>query len=347
MSLSTVPVRLARSPRTREAGRVVLAKLVHAVVVIFLAYSASFLLLFVLPGNAVLARIGTTDAVGAGDISAMSGSIQQLREQLGLTASLWQQYLAGLDGLVHGSLGHSLVTDQSVTYAIGQALPSTLELAGVSLLFSVPIGFLLAVLAVNPRSRLLRSLAALVPSAYLSLPVFWVGIMFIYIFSIKLGWFPSNGTQGVASLVLPATVLSLLGGTQFAQVLISSLRTEVAATYASVTAPAKGASRLYTVYRHCLRNASFPFLAVFGLRVGSLLGGTVIIEVVFSRNGIGSLIITSVENVDLTVVLGLVVLLSVMYVLINALVDIGYVLLDPRLRRPAVVSDSVPEVSNG
>jgi peptide/nickel transport system permease protein len=345
MSITTVPVRLVRSGVTRDVGRVVVGKLAHAVAVILLAYSASFFLLFVLPGDAVLARIGTTDVIGQGDLGAMGGSIQKLREQLGLADSLWHQYLAGLDGLIHGDLGHSLVNDQSVTSLIGQALPNTLALAGVSLLFSVPLGFLAAVLAVNPRSRLVRSLAALAPSAYVSLPVFWVGILFIYVFSVRLGWFPSNGSQGISSLVLPAAVLTLLGAAQFAQVLISSLRTEVATTYASVTAPAKGAGRLYTVCRHCLRNASFPFLAIFGLRVGSLLGGTVVIEVVFSRNGIGSLIVTSVQNVDLTVVLGLVVLLSVVYVGINALVDFGYVFLDPRLRRRAAVSD--PEVSNG
>jgi peptide/nickel transport system permease protein len=322
-----------------EVVRVVAGKIARAVVVIFAAYSASFFLLFVLPGDAVLARIGTTDTIGSADVSDLN--LDVLRDQVGLSDSLWTQYLHGLTGLLHGDLGRSLVTEQPVTQLLGEVLPNTLTLAGVSLLVSVPLGFLLAVLAVNPRSRALRSLGSLVPSAYVSLPVFWVGILFVYLFAITLGWFPSNGSQGIASLVLPTAVLAFLGAAQFAQVLISSLRTELGTTYAAVTAPAKGAGRFYTLYRHCLRNASFPFLAVFGLRIGQLLGGTVVVEMVFSRVGLGRLMVDSVKAVDLTVVLGLVVVLAVAYVVINALVDIGYVLLDPRLRRRAPVHEEV------
>ena len=311
--------------------RTVSGKLARAVVVIFAAYSASFFLLFVLPGDAVLARIGTTDTIGSADVADLN--LDVLRDEVGLSGSLWTQYMDGLTGLLRGDLGRSLVTEQPVTTLLGEVLPNTLTLAGVSLLVSVPLGFLLAVLAVNPRSRAVRSLASLVPSAYVSLPVFWVGILFVYFFAITLGWFPSNGSQGVASLVLPVAVLALLGAAQFAQVLISSLRTELGTTYAAVTAPAKGAGRFHILVRHCLRNASFPFLAVFGLRVGQLLGGTVVVEMVFSRVGLGRLMVDSVKAVDLTVVLGLVVVLALVYVVVNALVDIGYVLLDPRLRR--------------
>ncbi len=314
-----------------RAVQVVAGKLARAIVVIFAAYSASFLLLFVLPGDAVLARIGTTDTIGSADVADLN--LDLLRDEVGLSGDLWTQYTDGLAGLLRGDLGRSLVTEQPVTTLLGEVLPNTLTLAAVSLVISVPLGFLLAVLAVNPRSRVLRSLASLLPSAYVSLPVFWVGILFVYFFSITLGWFPSNGSQGIESLVLPVAVLALLGAAQFAQVLISSLRTELGATYAAVTAPAKGAGRFHTLWRHCLRNASFPFLAVFGLRVGQLLGGAVVVEMVFSRVGLGRLMVDSVKAVDLTVVLGLVVVLAVAYVVINALVDIGYVLLDPRLRR--------------
>jgi peptide/nickel transport system permease protein len=338
VAVATRPRSRLPAAAVRGLARVVVQKLVHAAAVVLTAYSASFFLLFVLPGDAVLARIGTTDTMGRSDVSGLD--LSSLRSEAGLDDSRATQYWHGLTGLLHGDLGHSLITEQSVTSLIGEALPNTLTLAVASLLLSVPLGFLLAVLAVLPRSRWIRSIAALVPSAYVSLPVFWVGILFVYFFSITLGWFPSNGSQGLSSLVLPTAVLSLLGAAQFAQVLISSLRAEVGQTYAAVTAPAKGASRFHTLWRHCLRNASFPFLAIFGLRVGGLLGGTVVIEVVFSRIGIGRLMVDSVKGVDLTVVLGLVVVLSLVYVLINALVDVGYALLDPRLRhRDAVTSE--------
>ncbi|MFE2756653.1 ABC transporter permease [Actinosynnema sp. NPDC059335] len=328
MSHSTPP-----TPAARGLARVVAAKLARAAAVILAAYSASFFLLFVLPGDAVLARIGTTDTLGSADVADLD--LDLLRQEVGLSDSLWAQYADGVTGLLRGDLGRSLVTEQPVTHLLAEVLPNTVTLAAVSLAASVPLGFLLAVLAVNPRSRAVRSLASLIPSAYVSLPVFWVGILFVYFFSITLGWFPSNGSRGAASLVLPAAVLALLGAAQFAQVLISGLRAELGATYAAVTAPAKGAGRFHTLYRHCLRNASFPFLAVFGLRVGQLLGGTVVVEVVFSRVGLGRLMVDSVKAVDLTVVLGLVVVLAAAYVVVNALVDIGYVLLDPRLRRRA------------
>lgn len=320
----------APSPVGRMA-RLVGGKLVHAALVVYAAYSVTFFLLFVLPGDAVLARIGTTDSIGSADISDLN--LDVLRDEVGLSGSRWQQYGHGLVGLLRGDLGSSLINDRSVASLLAETLPNTLTLAGLSLLFSVPLGVLLAVLAVNPRSRLVRSVAALIPSAWVSLPVFWIGILFIYLFSITLGWFPSGGSQSAAALVLPTAVLALLGAAQFAQVIIASLRTELGTTYASVTAPTKGASRFYTVWHHCLRNAAFPFLAVFGLRVGQLLGGTVVIEVVFSRTGVGRLMVDSVKSVDLTVVLGLVVVFALVYVVVNALVDIGFGLLDPRLRR--------------
>lgn len=321
--------------RTRAGGllRTAGSRLAHAAAVIFIAYSATFFLLFVLPGDAVLARIGTTDTIGSADVSQLN--LDELRDEVGLTDDLGTQYLRGLTGLLHGDLGRSLVTEEPVAGMIADVLPSTVTLAAVSLVLAVPLGFLLAVLAVNPRSRLVRAVASLLPSAYVSLPVFWVGLLFIYLFSLTLGWFPSNGSEEPAALVLPATVLALLGAAQFAQVLISSLRAELGASYAAVTAPAKGAGRFTVVCRHCLRNASFPFLAVFGLRVGSLLGGTVVVEMVFSRAGLGRLMVDAVKAVDLTVVLGLVVVLAAVYVVINILVDVGYALLDPRLRRPS------------
>ncbi|GAA1996988.1 ABC transporter permease [Microbacterium ulmi] len=314
----------------------VLRKVVHAVLVVVAAYSATFFLLFVLPGDAILARIGTQEALGTSDLQNLE--LDTLRQELGLSDPLWLQYLRGLGGLATGSLGRSLVSGLPVADLIFEALPNTLILAGVSLLVSVPLGFLLALLAVYPRSRAVRSVAALVPAAYTSLPVFWVGILLIFVFSITLGWLPAFGSSGPESLILPVTVLALGGAAQFAQVLISSLRAELDASYAAVTAPAKGAGRLYTIVRHCLRNAAFPFLTVFGLRVGTLLGGTVVVELVFSRSGIGRLMVESVKSVDLTVVLGIVALIAVVYVVVNILVDIGYLLLDPRLRRrPALV----------
>ena len=335
--MSAVAERLGIAVRAVDVGRVRLVagylvrKLLHAVLVVIAAYSATFFLLFVLPGDAVLARIGTNNDVGVAELGSID--FDALRAELGLTDPLWLQYLRGLGGLFTGSLGRSLVSGLPVADLIADALPNTLVLAGVSLLVSVPLGFGLALLAVHPRARWIRSLAALVPSAYVSLPVFWVGILLISLFSVTLHWLPGFGSQGPESLVLPVVVLALGGAAQFAQVLISSLRTELATSYAAVTAPAKGAGRLYTLLRHCLRNAAFPFLTVFGLRVGTLLGGTVVVELVFSRTGIGRLIVDSVKSVDLTVVLGIVVLIAVVYVVVNAIVDVGYLLLDPRLRR--------------
>jgi peptide/nickel transport system permease protein len=329
------PLRPVARPQAARRGpaRTIAASLLRAVLVVWAAYTLAFLLLFVLPGDAVLARIGAADAVGASDLSA--ADLSALRGQLGLESSLLVQYGRGLLGLVTGDLGNSLVNGRPVTELIGEGLPGTAALAGFSLLLSVVLGLLLAILAVAPRSRAIRSLAAIVPSVYVSLPVFWVGILLIYVFALQLRWVPSSGSEGLGSLLLPGAVIGMLGAAQFAQVLISSLRTEMGTTYATVTAPSKGASRVYTVIRHCLRNAALPFLTVLGLRIASLLGGTVVVETVFSRSGLGRLIVESVRSVDLTVVLGIVALLAVVYVVVNLLIDVAYTLIDPRLRRPA------------
>jgi len=329
-------IRRLGSARNRIATKYVTQRLVHAVFVVVAAYSVTFFLLFVLPGDAVLARIGSHEAVGNADIGNLN--LDELRGELGLMDSLWVQYLRGLTGLLTLDLGQSLVSGVPVARLIFDALPSTLLLAGISLIVAVPLSLVFALAAVHPRSRWIRSLAALIPAAYVSLPVFWVGILLISLFSVTLGWLPAFGSRGWQSLVLPVTVLALGGAAQFAQVLISSLRSELGSSYAAVTAPAKGAGRFYTIMRHCLRNASFPFLTVLGLRIGTLLGGTVVVELVFSRKGIGRLIVDSVKSVDLTVVLGIVALIAIVYVVVNILVDFGYLLLDPRLRRvPAPV----------
>lgn len=330
-----------RAVRRGGFGRLALVKTGHALAVVLVAYTVTFLLLFVLPGDAILARIGTGDGFGTADLSSLD--LDSLRDEVGLRDSLFVQYLRGLGGIVTGSLGISLVSEQPVLGLILEALPNTAILAVSSLVLSVVVAFVMALLAVYPRTRWVRSLFSLLPSAYVSLPVFWVGVLFIYFFSSSLGWLPATGSRGFESLILPTVVLSLGGAAQFAQVLIGSLRTELRASYATVTVPAKGASPLYVLVHHCLRNASFPFLTVFGLRVGALLGGTVIIEMVFSRTGIGRLLVDSVKSVDLTVVLGVVVVISVIYVIVNALVDVGYVLLDPRLRRTA--GDTTTEAS--
>lgn len=338
--LAPRPPRLA-GRRAASWSRFVLRKLLHALVVVLLAYSLSFFLLFILPGDAILARIGL-EAVGTADLSTLE--LDGLREEVGLGDPIYQQYVRGLIGLFTGDLGRSMLNGRPVIDLLLETMPNTLTLAGVSILLAIPLGFVLAIAAVYSRTRWVSSLLSLLPSAYVSLPIFWIGIVAIYVFSFTLGWLPASGSRGLASIVMPATVLALGGAAQFAQVLIASLREELETTYASTTAPAKGATRFGVLVRHCLRNASFPFLTVLGLRVGTLLGGTVIVEMVFTRAGLGRLMVDSVQSVDLTVVLGVVVVIAVAYVVINALVDFGYLLLDPRLRRRAEVRGK-PEVA--
>ena len=240
-----------------------------------------------------------------------------------------------LGNYLHGDLGRSIQSGAPVTSAIGHALPQTLQLAGLALALAVVCGVALALLAAYTRSRWLRQSLLSLPPLAVSIPSFWVGLMLLQLFSFHWALFPAVGNEGFSSLVLPAITLALPTAAVIAQVLAKSLSTTWQQPYIE-TARAKGADRLRIVLHHALRNAIIPTLTMVGLIIGSLLAGTVVVETVFSRNGIGRLTATAVTDQDIPLVQGLVMLSAVIFVVVNLAVDLAYPLVDPRIARTPV-----------
>ncbi|KAA1036060.1 Dipeptide transport system permease protein DppB [Pseudonocardia sp. Ae406_Ps2] len=308
-----------------------LRRLGLAAVVLWAAWTVSFVVLYLLPGDPVATMASASDGepVSPAELAA-------LRARYGLDQPLPVQYVTKLWAALHGDLGTSFVSGQDVRTAVAEALPPTLQIAAAGLVVAVVAGTAVAVAATWVRSPWLRQVLASLPSLAVSLPVFWVGLMLVQLFSFSLGWLPSVGDRGPESLVLPAVTLGLPTGALVAQVLAKSLGQALDSPYVT-TARAKGVGEAAVHLRHALGNAAIPALTVLGYVVGNVLAGSVVVETVFTRPGLGRLTVASVGAQDIPVVQGIVLFAALAFVVVNLLVDLAYPLLDPRV---AVASGS-------
>lgn len=304
--------------------RYVLLRLLQAIGVLWAAYTVSFLVLYALPGDPVTLLAGPD----ATDISP--AQLDALRAELGLDRPLIVQYLDQLGAVLHGDLGTSIVTGRPVTEIIGEALPPTIAIATFALLIAVVAGAGIAIAANYTRHRWLADVLLGLPPLGVAVPAFWFGLMLIQWFSFTVPIFPAVGDRGFASLVLPAITLALPTGATIAQLLSKSLSNTLREPYVD-TAWAKGASRARVHLGHALKNAALPALTVTGLIVGQLLSGTVVTETVFSRPGLGRVTAGAVQQQDVPVVQGVVLVAATAFVVANLVVDLVAPLLDPRI----------------
>lgn len=319
-------------------------RVLQAVVVLWAAFTISFVVLFLLPSDPVSIA---ADGGGAGTpVDAVA--IAELQARYGLDQPVWVQYWNSLSGAVRGDFGYSIATGQKVTTAIFDALPSTLALAFSALVLAVIFGGTVAFLATYTRAGWLRNILLSIPPLGVAVPTFWVGLLLLQLFSFQLRLFPAFGDQGFPSLVLPAITLALPTGAVIAQVLATSMTTTWKQPFVE-SARAKGVSRLRVQTKHVARLSSIPAFTIAGVLVGNLLAGSVVVETVFSRAGVGRLTQTSVMAQDIPVVQGIVVLTSLVFVAINLLVDVLYPLIDPRIvaeyKKPAAKADAVNSAS--
>jgi ABC-type dipeptide/oligopeptide/nickel transport system permease component len=257
--------------------------------------------------------------------------IARLRHNLGLDQPILVQYLHFITGALHGDLGTSLRSNQPVTKEIFQQLPSTLELTIAGMAIAVVVGIGLGIISAILQHTWIDSLSMSIAMFGICAPSFWLGIVLIFFFSLRLGWFPATGTAGLSRLVLPAFTLGLGAAAVIARLVRSSMIDALAQEYV-VTARAKGLSQSAVTLRHALKNALIPAVTLVGLQFGALLGGAVIIEIVFARQGIGRLAVTAILAKDYTVVQGVVLFAAVAYVIINLIIDVLYGFIDPRIR---------------
>lgn len=297
----------------------------QGLVVLWAAYTISFLVLYLLPGDAA------TLFAGGGDQQAVDPAlVERLRGELGLDRPLWEQYLLALGRALLGDFGTSAQTGRPASEMLLEALPPTLALTASAFVLAVVFGTALAVAASLTRWTWLRNLLSSLPPIGVSVPVFWIGLLLLQAFSFRLRWFPSMGDDGFASLVLPAITIAIPSGAFIAQLLSRSLRSTLAQPYVEIVR-AKGAGELRVQLGHAFRNAAIPSLTMIGVLVGGLLSGAVVTETVFSRLGIGRLVVTAVNNRDVPVVQVVVVFAALVFVVANLVVDLVYPLIDRRI----------------
>jgi len=256
--------------------------------------------------------------------------IEQVRRDLLLDEGLHVQYYVYLTNLLQGDMGRSTFTGRPVTTELMARFPNTLVLASAAMVIAIIVGMSAGIVSATRRYSLFDNASMLFALFGVAAPVFWLGIMFQLLFSVHLGWFPSGGIGTWKHLVLPALTLGLATTALIARITRSSMLDVLGQDYIT-TARSKGLVERVVVYKHALKNALIPVVTVMGLQFGTLLGGAVLTETVFSWPGVGRLMVDSILARDYPVVQGAVLLLAVFFVLINLVVDVIYAFLDPRI----------------
>ncbi|MDN5900291.1 MAG: ABC transporter permease [Brachybacterium sp.] len=302
-----------------------------AALVLSLAFIVAYVMLTALPGDAVMARYGNPD------LGLSAAELAQIRTAYGADRPALLQFLDTVASFLRGDLGYSVQTGAAVSTLLAAALPSTLALALLGLLVAVTVAVVIAVAATHGglrhlgATRALRSTLRGLPSLMVSLPVFWIGIVLLQVFSFRLGLVPVLNASPLQSLILPVLTLAIPIAAPLAQVLIRSIDEVSAEPFVAVTR-ARGASTRWLLTRSVARNATLPALTMAGLLFGELVGGAVVTETVFGRMGVGLVTAQAVAARDTPVLMAVVVLSAVVFVVINLVVDLLYPVLDPRLR---------------
>ncbi len=302
-----------------------LRRLAGVLPVVFGVLLLTFLLVHLVPGDPVEVMLGESAAVA---------DRAQLRAELGLDRPLAVQFAAYLGKLAHGDFGHSIHTHQPISALLAERLPATARLALLALGFALAIGLPLGIAAALHHRRWPDSAATLFALALSAMPHFWLGPLFMLVFALWLGWLPVSGMEESAAIVLPA--LTLASG--LAAILTRMTRAsllEVLHEDFVRTARAKGLPERTVVLRHALKAALLPVVTVVGLQLGSLLAGAVITETVFGWDGVGRLLVESIEKRDYPITQACVLVIALSYVLINLATDLVYARLDPRVRYSA------------
>lgn len=304
-------------------SRYALSRLIAAVPTLIVLSILVFLMLQLVPGDPA--------EIFLGEKRSTPELLEKVRHDMGLDRPLYVQYLSYMWGVVRGDFGTSLFNNQPVLEQILDALPYTMSLALSALVISTFLGLTLGIISALKHNTWIDSLSMAFALIGVSMPVFWLGLLLILIFSVTLKWFPPMGQGSLDRLVLPAMALGLLSSATLARLVRSSMLDAMADDYVR-TARSKGLHERAVITRHALRNALIPAVTVMGLQFGGLLSGAVLTETIFARVGLGRMYVESILNKDITMIQGLTLFLAVSIILINILVDLSYAMLDPRIR---------------
>ena len=255
---------------------------------------------------------------------------EEIRRNLGLDSPRYVQYFRFLRGAVQRDLGYSYQNGEPAMKLILSRFPATAELVGTALLLSVVIGILLGVWAATQQGTLIDKSILFISVFGVSAPSFWIALMLLLIFSVDLGWLPSYGRGSLAHLILPAFTLALFRIALFTRLVRSSLIDELSQDYVR-TARSKGASPRSLIFRHALRNTLVPFITIVGLQLGNLLAGAIVTETIFAWPGMNRLALRAMTTLDYPIIIAFTLFVALLFTVINALVDILYTIVDPRV----------------
>ena len=282
-----------------------------------------FLMLQLVPGDRVMMMLGEFSMATAKDVEA-------LRQQLGFNDPLYIQYWNYFKSLITGDLGTSMRTKKPVIDLILARLPSTFELTFYGLIFALIFGTLLGIIAALKHNTFIDYFTVVIALLGVSIPGFWLALLFIFLFSIRLEWLPITGSSPL-SIIMPCLALGLWAGGTIARLVRSGMLEVLQSDYIR-TARAKGLYKHRIILVHALRNALLPVVTIFGLQFGHVLAGTVIIEAVFARPGLGLMLVNAIVAKDFPLVQGTIMFVAVAYIAVNILVEVIYTYLDPRIR---------------
>ena len=313
------------------------SRLVRSAVIIAVIAALNFVIVHLAPGDVADVLAGESGA-------ASPDYIADLRVRFGLDQPLWMQFAVYMTRIVHLDLGYSFRFSEPVASLIFERLPATLLIMVPTLLLSVATGSVLGIIASRRVGRWSDVAVSVTSLAFYAMPIFWIGVMMIVLFSVKLGWLPTGGMETIGAgytgirhvldvawhMVLPVVTLSLFHVAFYARLMRASMLETFNQDFVT-TARAKGLSEMRITYKHVVRNAMLSVVTVFGLQVANLLGGSVLVETVFGWPGLGRLAFDSILTRDLNLLLGILLLSSVLVIATNMAVDAAYRWLDPRI----------------
>lgn len=303
-------------------ARFLYTRLLMMIPVLIIVSVMIFMMVHLIPGDPVEAMFSES--------GASAERMEEIRKELGLKDPLPVQYVSFVQGMVTGETT-SIRTRQPVFDTYRELFPKTLQLAASAVALSILIGVPLGVIAAIRQHQATDYLSMAFSFLGVSMPGFWLALLLIYIFAIRLNWVPATGGEGFKRLILPAIVLAVQQAALLARLVRASM-IEVLQEDHIKTARAKGLNENAVIVVHALRNAMIPTITILGLNFGYLLGGTVVVETVFARPGIGRAIIEGILSKDFPLVQGFILLTAVAYLVVNLLTDISYALIDPRIR---------------
>jgi peptide/nickel transport system permease protein len=299
-----------------------LRRLVQSALILLGVSFITYFLLFILPADPVRQIAGR---------AATAETVANIREQLGLDQPFLVQYSRYLAGLFQGDLGRSFLQRTEVSTLIGARLPATLQLMAAGIATELVLGLSMGVAAALTRGKALDNILMITSFVTVSAPQFVVSLLLLYVFAVKLGWFPIGGYGTFAHIVLPALTLGLLGSGWYSRMMRSSM-VEVLRTDYIRTARAKGLTRARVILRHALPNAILPVIAMIGIDIGIFMGGIVVVESVFGWPGIGQLAWQAIQRVDIPIIMGVTLVSAAAIVIGNLLADLIAPFIDPRIK---------------